>query len=381
MHRVRAVRRGVPGPNASTCGGPTTRPTIRCRPASATAIVYEINYLRCIHCDLCVEACPTEAITESKLFEFSFTSRDRRHLHQGRAGGGRRRPPPAASLGTLGIPATREHTSAWVRATSAIGSGRYEGSVAWSGELGYGIRPLSPERGQRPRPADGHGVLARRALTRRSRRWRPLMPDRRARRGLMPAEGSPLMETACVHRVRGHRVLAGALGVVLARNPVHAALSLVGTLFGVAVAVPQPGGPLPGRSADHRLRRCHRGAVPVRDHAAGCRQGWRTYRWSPSPASAALAALVAVGTFGAARHDGLHCWPDAALAASGPRTRRRTITGQSSNLRRIADVLFTDYVYAFEATAALLTISVVGAVVMSRRMTRDGGAQENAGED
>ena len=37
--------------------------------------MYEINYLRCIHCDLCVEACPTEAITESKLFEFSFTNR------------------------------------------------------------------------------------------------------------------------------------------------------------------------------------------------------------------------------------------------------------------------------------------------------------------
>ena len=37
--------------------------------------VYEINYLRCIHCDMCVEACPTEAITESKLFEFSFTNR------------------------------------------------------------------------------------------------------------------------------------------------------------------------------------------------------------------------------------------------------------------------------------------------------------------
>ena len=37
--------------------------------------MYEINYLRCIHCDMCVEACPTEAITESKLFEFSFTKR------------------------------------------------------------------------------------------------------------------------------------------------------------------------------------------------------------------------------------------------------------------------------------------------------------------
>ena len=44
-------------------------------PGERFGFVYEINYLRCIHCDLCVEACPTEAITETKLFEFSFTNR------------------------------------------------------------------------------------------------------------------------------------------------------------------------------------------------------------------------------------------------------------------------------------------------------------------
>ena len=44
-------------------------------PGERYGFVYEINYLRCIHCDLCVEACPTEAITETKLFEFSFTNR------------------------------------------------------------------------------------------------------------------------------------------------------------------------------------------------------------------------------------------------------------------------------------------------------------------
>ena len=63
-------------PAASTCAAPTTRPTRPVSPGERYGFVYEINYLRCIHCDLCVEACPTEAITESKLFEFSFTNRD-----------------------------------------------------------------------------------------------------------------------------------------------------------------------------------------------------------------------------------------------------------------------------------------------------------------
>ena len=75
-------------------------------PGERYGFVYEINYLRCIHCDLCVEACPTEAITESKLFEFSFTNRARRHLHQGRAAGRRRRPARSSSRGRTGATAT-----------------------------------------------------------------------------------------------------------------------------------------------------------------------------------------------------------------------------------------------------------------------------------
>src|SRR5918995_3806092 len=42
------------------------------------------------------------------------------------------------------------------------------------------------------------------------------------------------MELA-VFLIAGAACIAGALGVVLNSNPVHAALSLVGTLFGIAV--------------------------------------------------------------------------------------------------------------------------------------------------
>jgi NADH-quinone oxidoreductase subunit I len=132
-------------------------------PGERFGFIYEINYLRCIHCDLCVEACPTEAITESKLFEFSFTNRQdaiytKAELLVGDDGMPKHLPwedwRPGEDL----------MTSAWMRATSPSGDADYVGKVAWSGELGYGLR--APESGQTtegawPPPAgashDDHG--------------------------------------------------------------------------------------------------------------------------------------------------------------------------------------------------------------------------------
>jgi NADH-quinone oxidoreductase subunit I len=114
-------------------------------PGERYGYVYEINYLRCIHCDLCVEACPTEAITETKLFEFSFTNRHdaiytKDELLVGDDG------KPQHLPWEDWRPGEDEHTSAWMRATSPNGNAAFEGIVAWSGELGYGVRP--PEKGQ-----------------------------------------------------------------------------------------------------------------------------------------------------------------------------------------------------------------------------------------
>lgn len=114
-------------------------------PGERYGFVYEINYLRCIHCDLCVEACPTEAITETKLFEFSFTSRQdaiytKEELLVGDDGRARRMPFEHWAGGE------DEATSGWMRATSSSGSAAYEGRPAWSPELGFGLR--EPETGQ-----------------------------------------------------------------------------------------------------------------------------------------------------------------------------------------------------------------------------------------
>jgi NADH-quinone oxidoreductase subunit I len=125
-------------------------------PGERYGYVYEINYLRCIHCDLCVEACPTEAITETKLFEFSFTNRgDAIYTKDELLVGDDGRPQHLPWEDWR--PGEDEHTSAWMRATSPSGSAAFEGVVAWSGELGYGVR--APEVGQAadepPDPGEG----------------------------------------------------------------------------------------------------------------------------------------------------------------------------------------------------------------------------------
>ncbi len=118
-------------------------------PGERYGYVYEINYLRCIHCDLCVEACPTQAITESKLFEFSFTSRDDAVYTKDELlvdDDGRPRQMPWEDW----RPGEDAMTSGWMRATSPSGDQRYVGEVAWSGELGYGVRPAELADTQTP---------------------------------------------------------------------------------------------------------------------------------------------------------------------------------------------------------------------------------------
>jgi NADH-quinone oxidoreductase subunit I len=125
-------------------------------PGERYGFVYEINYLRCIHCDLCVEACPTEAITETKLFEFSFTNRrdaiyTKAELLVGDDGKPQQLPWEDWREGD------DQHTSGWMRATAPGGDAAFEGTVAWSGELGYGVR--APEAGQSI-PADPEHLAA-----------------------------------------------------------------------------------------------------------------------------------------------------------------------------------------------------------------------------
>ncbi len=120
-------------------------------PGERFGFIYEINYLRCIHCDLCVEACPTEAITETKLFEFAFTNRADAIYTKDELvvdDDGRPRQLPWENWDGGFDPA--QDSSGWMRATAPSGDAEFVGIVAWAGELGYGVR--APEGGGRVEP-------------------------------------------------------------------------------------------------------------------------------------------------------------------------------------------------------------------------------------
>ncbi len=48
----------------------------RVSPGERYAETYQINYLRCIMCGLCVEACPTRALTLTNNYEMAFETRE-----------------------------------------------------------------------------------------------------------------------------------------------------------------------------------------------------------------------------------------------------------------------------------------------------------------
>jgi NADH-quinone oxidoreductase subunit J len=160
-------------------------------------------------------------------------------------------------------------------------------------------------------------------------------------------------------------VLAGAFGVILLRNPVHAALSLVMTLFGVAV--------LFVAQEAHFLAAVqvivYAGAIVVlflfvimllgvdREEAVEVEQlkGQR-------PAAIGLGLLVLALVVLLARFDE---W-----ATGAPEARGAADAAGAENVELLGRSIFTDFLLPFEVTAVLLVIAVVGAVVLARRPPR-----------
>ena len=169
-------------------------------------------------------------------------------------------------------------------------------------------------------------------------------------------------------------ILVGALGVILARNPVHSALMLVMTLFGVAVVfVAQDA---------HFLAAVqvivYAGAIVVLflfvimllgvDHADRI----ETEPIGGQRPAAGVVALASVGLLVLLAVRGVQ-------VTSGARSTSGELDGEGTNLVKLARVLFTDYLFAFEATSALLVIAVVGAVVLARKPAAE-DVQDRKGE-
>jgi len=157
--------------------------------------------------------------------------------------------------------------------------------------------------------------------------------------------------------------LASALGVVLARNPVHSALFLVVTLVSVAVFFVMQDADL--LAAVQII--VYAGAIVVLFLFVIMLLGVdrREAMHEPLPYQRVTALALGAIVFAEVIFLGGHQWATGAHATGG-----NTINGGSAvggNVERVARALFTDFLWPFEITAALLVLAVVGSVVLARR--------------
>ena len=160
-------------------------------------------------------------------------------------------------------------------------------------------------------------------------------------------------------------VLAGGLGVVASRNPVHSALSLIATLFGIAVLFLNLGAQF---LAVVQVI-VYTGAIVVLIVFVMMLLGVDTeddVDTEPIAGQRLLAGLVGLLFVGAVLAI-IIIGKDAAV--TGTHSVTEALAPAYDNVAQIGRLLFTDYVYVLEVTAGLLTIAVVGAVAMARRIT------------
>lgn len=160
-------------------------------------------------------------------------------------------------------------------------------------------------------------------------------------------------------------VLAGALGVILRSNPVHAALSLILTLFGVAVLfVAQHAEFLAAVQVI-----VYAGAIVVLflfvimllgvDRAENMRtEPLAAQRWIAGVVGIGMLALLVAAVYSGS--------DEVVVRGEGIAS---TVAGDNpnANVEQLAKSIFSDYVVAFELTSVLLVVAVVGTVLLARR--------------
>lgn len=177
------------------------------------------------------------------------------------------------------------------------------------------------------------------------------------------------META-VFIICAVIVLSGAVGVIVSRSTVHSALSLVATLFGIAVLF---------LNQDAQLLAAiqvivYTGAIVVVILFVLMLLGVENeddLDAEPLVGQRTLAGLVGLSIVGAVLAVVVLGGSKIVTGTAGKVSSLFAIDESQSNIAQLGRLLFTDYMFALEATAALLTIAVVGAVVLSRRSSDD----------
>ncbi|MDP4642019.1 MAG: NADH-quinone oxidoreductase subunit J [Ilumatobacteraceae bacterium] len=160
-------------------------------------------------------------------------------------------------------------------------------------------------------------------------------------------------------------MLIGAFGVITRRNPVHAALSLVLTLFGVAVHFVA-------------LEAYFLAAVQIIVYAGaivvlflfvimllGVDKA-EDLQTEPLVAQRWLAGIAGLGLLGLLVIAVSRGVETLTTRAEGLATSAEGASGDA-NIQQLARSVFGDYVVAFELTSILLVVAVVGTVMLARR--------------
>jgi len=169
-------------------------------------------------------------------------------------------------------------------------------------------------------------------------------------------------------------ILAGAVGVIVRSHPVHAALSLILTLFGVAVMyVSQEAQFLAAVQVI-----VYAGAIVVLFLFVIMLLGVdkaEDLRIEPFKMQRPVAAVVGGGIIGLIIFAAISSRDNIGVAQPTQSNFVKDVsaTEHNSNIRSLARDLFSDHVLAFELTSVLLVIAVVGTVLMARRPPKNTG--------
>jgi NADH-quinone oxidoreductase subunit J len=186
--------------------------------------------------------------------------------------------------------------------------------------------------------------------------------------GVLAAAGSVSTSEAVAFWIIAPVALGGAMGMVLARNAIHSALFLVLTMGCLGIFYFVQEGPFLG--AVQII--VYTGAIMIlflfvlmlvgRDSSDSIVETLRGQR-----VAAAVLGLGFAGLAATAIGRGLGDTTPAGLDS---------VNAQGRNVSAVAEKLFTDYLFAFELTSALLIVAAVGAMVLAH-LEREPGSRRS----